>query len=145
MVLKHETLLLCWSCMDNLVFLVKVDSLIYINLLYLYSYWWYNGISLWIYGMKNEIRYVFCIIYIYQITFKINACLSLRRMDIVSCKIIFILLLLILILFWEVFDVYANWFFSQNITVDENLMNKQIKKINRMTFYCRFLYALVKL
>ena len=34
-------------------------------------------------------------------------------------------MLLILILFWEVFDVYANWFFSQNITVDENLMNKE--------------------
>ena len=104
-----------------------------------------RNLYLGIYGMKNEIRYVFCIIYIYQITFKINACLSLWQIDIVSCKIIFILLLLILILFWEVFDVYANWFFSQNITVDENLMNKQLKKINRMTFYCRFLYALVKL
>ena len=95
--------------------------------------------------MTNEIRYLFSIMYIYQIAFKINACLSLWQIDIVSCKIIFILLLLILILFWEVFDVYANWFFSQNITVDENLMNKQIKKINRMTFYCQFLYGLVKL
>ena len=120
-------------------FLVKVETFIYICI-----YVCIVTIFRFILTI-NEIWYLFSIMYIYSIAFKINACLSLWQIDIVSCKIIVILLLLILIRFWDVFDVYANWFFSQNITVDQNLMNKQIKKINRMTFYCRFLYALVKL